>query len=60
MAASVSKPIFAMVAPSAAYFVKRADGKPLGEADARSLWLTAPGGRTEEAFGRVVAGVWSP
>jgi CRISPR-associated protein Cmr3 len=48
-----------MVAPGAVYFFERADGKPFGEADARSLWLAAVGGRTEEGFGRVVPGVWT-
>jgi hypothetical protein len=35
------------------------DGKPFGEADARSLWLAALGTRREKGFGRVVPGVWS-
>jgi CRISPR-associated protein Cmr3 len=58
MAANAPKPTSRMVAPGAVYFFERADGKPFGEADARSLWLAAVGGRTEEGFGRVVPGVW--
>jgi CRISPR-associated protein Cmr3 len=54
------KPTSRMVAPGAVYFFERADGKLFGEADARSLWLAAIGGRTEEGFGRIVAGVWTP
>jgi len=54
------KPTSRMVAPGAVYFFERADGKPFGEAEARSLWLAALGTRTEEGFGRVVPGVWSP
>lgn len=60
MAANAPKPTSRMVAPGAVYFFERADGKPFGEADARSLWLAALGARTEEGFGRVVPGVWSP
>ncbi len=60
MAANAPKPTSRMVAPGAVYFFERTDGKPFGEADARSLWLAALGARTDEGFGRVVAGVWSP
>lgn len=49
-----------MVAPGAVYFFERADGRAFTEADARSLWLAAVGARTEEGFGHVVPGVWSP
>jgi CRISPR-associated protein Cmr3 len=59
MAAGAPKPASRMVAPGAVYFFQRTDGKPFGEADARSLWLAALGGRTEEGFGRVVPGVWN-
>jgi CRISPR-associated protein Cmr3 len=58
MAAGAPKSTSRMVAPGAVYFFERTDGKPFGEADARSLWLAALGTRTEEGFGRVVAGVW--
>lgn len=60
MAAGAPKPTSRMVAPGAVYFFERADGEPFGEADARSLWLAALGTRTEEGFGRVAPGVWSP
>jgi CRISPR-associated protein Cmr3 len=53
------KPTSRMVAPGAVYFFERADGRPFGEADARSLWLAAMGSRTDEGFGRVVGGVWT-
>jgi CRISPR-associated protein Cmr3 len=59
MAAGTPKPTSRMVAPGAVYFLERADGKPFGEADARSLWLAGIGSRTEEGFGRVVGGVWT-
>lgn len=59
MAAAVPKPTSRLVAPGAVYFFERVDGKPFGEADARSLWLAALGARTEEGFGRVVPGVWN-
>lgn len=54
------KPTSRMVTPGAVYFFERADGRPFDEDDARSLWLRALGDRTNEGFGRVVAGVWSP
>lgn len=60
MVAGAPKPTSRMVAPGAVYFLERTDGQPFGEADARSLWLTALGSRTEEGFGRIVPGVWSP
>ena len=60
MAARAPKPTSRMVAPGAVYFFERTDGQPFAEADARLLWLAALGGRTEEGFGRVVAGVWRP
>ncbi|MBP7569103.1 MAG: CRISPR-associated protein Crm3 [Acidobacteria bacterium] len=60
MAANAPKPTSRMVPPGAVYFFERSDGKPFGEADARSLWLGALGTRTDEGFGRVVPGVWSP
>jgi len=49
-----------MVAPGAVYFFERVDGRAFTETDARSLWLAAIGTRTEEGFGHVVPGVWSP
>jgi CRISPR-associated protein Cmr3 len=58
MAARAPKPISRMVAPGAVYFFERADGRPFAEADAQALWLAAVGARTDEGFGRVVAGVW--
>lgn len=60
MATGQPKPTSRMVSPGAVYFFERADGKPFGETDAWSLWLTALGARTDEGFGRVVPGVWSP
>lgn len=60
MAANAPKPTSRMVAPGTVYFFERADGSFFAEADARSLWLTALGTRTDEGFGRVVPGVWSP
>jgi len=59
MAAGAPKPTSRMVASGAVYFFERTDGKPFVDADARSLWLAALGSRTEEGFGRVVAGVWN-
>jgi CRISPR-associated protein Cmr3 len=60
MAAGAPKPTSRMVSPGAVYFFERADGKPFGEADAKALWLGALGTRTDEGFGRVVPGIWSP
>jgi CRISPR-associated protein Cmr3 len=60
MATGTPKPTSRMVPPGAVYFFERADGKPFGEADANSLWLAALGTRTDEGFGRVVPGIWSP
>lgn len=54
------KPTGRMVAPGAVYFFERADGRLFEEAEARSLWLAAIGDRTDEGFGRIVPGVWSP
>ncbi|MCS6915595.1 MAG: hypothetical protein NZ890_20475 [Myxococcota bacterium] len=34
--------------------VERAEGQPFDEADARSLWLAALGGGTDEGYGRLV------
>jgi CRISPR-associated protein Cmr3 len=60
MAKGEPKPTSRMVPPGAVYFFERADGKPFGEAEAKALWLTALGTRTDEGFGRVVPGVWRP
>ena len=54
------KPTSRMVAPGTVYFFERADGRPFDETDARTLWLAAFGDRTNEGFGRVIPGVWSP
>lgn len=60
MALGVPKSTSRMVVPGAVYFFQSLDGEPFGEEDARTLWLAALGQRTEEGFGRVVPGVWSP
>jgi CRISPR-associated protein Cmr3 len=60
MAKGEPKPTLRMVPPGAVYFFERSDGRPFGEAEARSLWLAALGTRTDEGFGRVVPGVWQP
>lgn len=60
MARGEPKPTARMVPPGAVYFFERSDGKPFGEAAAKALWLAALGTRTNEGFGRVVPGVWSP
>ncbi len=60
MVAGAPKPTSRMVAPGAVYFFVRTDGRPFTEADARSLWLAGLGARTDEGFGRVAPGVWSP
>lgn len=51
--------IEAVRAVRAGYFFERIDGEPFSEAEADSLWLGAIGGRTDEGFGRMVAGVWN-
>lgn len=58
--AGTPKPTVRAVPPGAMYFLERLDGRPFDEGDARALWLAAIGGRTNEGFGRVVPGVWSP
>jgi CRISPR-associated protein Cmr3 len=60
MAKSEPKPTSRMVPPSAVYFFERTEGQPFGEAEAKALWLSALGTRTDEGFGRVVPGVWRP
>jgi CRISPR-associated protein Cmr3 len=49
-----------MVPPGSVFFFERADGRPFDADDARELWLTAIGGRTQEGFGRIVPGIWHP
>jgi CRISPR-associated protein Cmr3 len=58
--AGAPKPTSRMVASGAVYFFERTDGQAFSEADARSLWLAPLGARTDEGFGRVVPGAWSP
>lgn len=60
MAKAEPKPTSRMVPPGSVYFFERTDGQPFGEAEAKALWLTALGTRTDEGFGRVVPGVWRP
>jgi CRISPR-associated protein Cmr3 len=48
-----------MVAPGSVYFFTKGNGKNFTGDEARSLWLSAIGGRTKEGFGRVVPGVWN-
>ncbi len=60
MAAGAPKVTERMVAPGAVYFFERVDGRPFEEIDARALWLSAIGARTEEGFGYVIPGVWNP
>ncbi|HLH19747.1 MAG TPA: type III-B CRISPR module-associated Cmr3 family protein [Bryobacteraceae bacterium] len=60
MAAGTPKVTARMVAPGAVYFFERVDGRPFEENEARALWLSAIGARTEEGFGYVIPGVWSP
>jgi CRISPR-associated protein Cmr3 len=60
MAKGEPKPTSRMVAPGAVYFFERSDGQPFGEEEAKLLWLSALGTRTNEGFGRVVPGVWRP
>lgn len=49
-----------MVPPGSVFFVARRDGGSFTDQDARILWLAAIGGRTEEGFGRIVPGIWTP
>jgi len=60
MAKGEPKPTSRMVPPGSVYFFERTDGKPFRDAEAKALWLTALGARTNEGFGRVVPGIWSP
>jgi CRISPR-associated protein Cmr3 len=49
-----------MVPGGSVYFFERTDGRNFTPNDARALWLAAVGDRTDEGFGRVVAGPWHP
>lgn len=60
MVAGVPKPTSRMVPPGAVFFFERGDGRSFGEAEMRALWLAAFGARTDEGFGRLVPGTWSP
>lgn len=60
MAKGEPKPTSRMVPPGSVYFFERSDGKSFGEAEARTLWLGKLGTRTDEGFGRVVPGIWTP
>ncbi len=54
------KPTRRMVAPGAVYFFERVGGRPFGQAEARLLWMAQIGQYTEEGFGCVVPGIWTP
>lgn len=54
------KPTSRLVPPGSVYYFERADGRAFDESDARALWLAPLGSRTDEGFGRVVPGVWTP
>ena len=47
-----------LVQPGAVYFFERVNGAPFTGEDAKKLWLTAIGARTNEGFGLVAPGVW--
>ncbi len=49
-----------MVPPGSVYFFEHTDKEPITEAEAEALWLGVIGARTEEGFGRVVPGIWTP
>src|SRR5690606_19204727 len=48
------------VPPGSVYAFERADGGSFTAEHARALWLAAIGDRTNEGFGIVVPGVWTP
>ena len=60
LAAGAPKRTDRMVPPGSVYFLERQNGAPFDQAEAETLWLAAIGGRTEEGFGRVVPGIWTP
>lgn len=60
MAARGPKPTTRLVPPGAVYFFQRADNEPVTGRTAKALWLAALGGRTDEGYGRVVPGRWTP
>ena len=60
MAARGPKPTARLVPPGAAYFFERLDSNHLSGCHAKALWLAALGGRTDEGYGRVVPGCWTP
>lgn len=59
MARRRPKPTARLVSPGSVYFFERTDGQPFDATDANRLWCSALGTRTDEGFGRVVAGVWT-
>ena len=60
IAARRPKPTTRLVPPGAVYFFERSDGDLLSVQHAKALWLAALGGRTDEGYGRVVPGCWTP
>lgn len=60
MVAGKPKATSRMVPRGSVYFFERPDGRPFTSDDVRALWLAAVGDRTDEGFGRVVAGTWHP
>jgi len=52
------KPTSRLVPAGSVFFVRRRDGGKFGCADVAALWLAQWGERTEEGFGRFVAGAW--
>ena len=60
MAAGGPKPTTRLVPPGAVYFFERSDGNPLLGQHATALWLAALGVRTDEGYGRIVPGCWTP
>ncbi|MBY0552124.1 MAG: type III-B CRISPR module-associated protein Cmr3 [Candidatus Obscuribacterales bacterium] len=60
MARRLPKPTSSMVAPGAVYFFERADAELFTKEHAEALWFCAAGKRTDEGFGRVIPGIWTP
>lgn len=60
MACGRPKPTARLVPAGSVYFFERTDGQPFEASDANRLWCSALGARTDEGFGRVVAGIWIP
>ncbi len=60
MAKRQPKPTARLVKPGAVYFFEKYSGRAFSRGDALNMWLASIGGRTDDGYGTVVPGIWSP